>query len=212
MGKHSDRPCLIVVAVIEAYQQALSGAPKVSAVLPRLDGMWNFVPLILLILAGVFWVIGHVPKRHSTALQRESIASVPPLSSLRYKPPTAPIPSFSKNIPVLHSAKVLANASPAQLSALYQNHTTFDADKLAEAYIDTWVSISGTVYNVRVESTGEAALSVDGVEGVLLIYCVFAKEAKKQVSVYKKGVPVNIIGRINKIDRSSVSLVECEFL
>ena len=76
--------CLIVVAVVEAYQQALSGSPKAAAVLPRLDGMWTFVPLILLMVAGVFWLIGHLPRRHQEPLPYSSslatIPSVPPVS------------------------------------------------------------------------------------------------------------------------------------
>jgi hypothetical protein len=40
--------CIGVVAIIEAYQQALSGASKTAANLPHLDGLWNFVPLGLL--------------------------------------------------------------------------------------------------------------------------------------------------------------------
>jgi hypothetical protein len=48
--------CLIIVAVIEAWQQAASGAP-VNA-LPRLDGAWHYAPVILLIVAGASWLIG----------------------------------------------------------------------------------------------------------------------------------------------------------
>ncbi len=56
--------CLIIVAVVEAWQQALSGAPSVAAILPRLNGMWNFLPVVLLVIAGVSWLVGHVKPKH----------------------------------------------------------------------------------------------------------------------------------------------------
>ena len=196
--------CLIVVAVIEAYQQALSGAPKVAAVLPRLDGSWNFVPLILLTVAGVFWLIGHFPKRHI----KETVP--------RYESPAAAvIPSVPKNItipkPDLQPGRVMANISPREFSRLYQDHTSFEADKLVEPYIDTWLSISGTVYNVRISADGTSNLTVDGIDGISLVYCSFGTAFYKQVTICKRGTPVNIRGKIKVVDRTGIQLDECEF-
>jgi len=54
--------CIIVAAIIEAWQQALAGSPRVAEVLPSLNGSWHYVPLGLLIIAGVSWFIGHSRK------------------------------------------------------------------------------------------------------------------------------------------------------
>jgi cbb3-type cytochrome oxidase subunit 3 len=62
--------CIIVIAVIEAWQQALSGAPQVAAILPSLDGMWHFVPLGLLIIAGVSWLVGRRAKPENQEAER----------------------------------------------------------------------------------------------------------------------------------------------
>ncbi|MGB8771296.1 MAG: hypothetical protein WCC92_16885 [Candidatus Korobacteraceae bacterium] len=44
-------------------QEALSRAPNIAAILPSLNGGWNFVPLILLIIAGVSWLAGYWRSR-----------------------------------------------------------------------------------------------------------------------------------------------------
>lgn len=52
--------CITIAGIIEAWQEALSNAPKVSAIIPALDGAWHYVPLGLLIVGGVFWAAGHI--------------------------------------------------------------------------------------------------------------------------------------------------------
>lgn len=66
--------CLIVVAIIEAWQQAASGLPSAVGVLPRLGGAWHLVPLILLVAAGVFWIIGRYRGTHIRGQQQASTA------------------------------------------------------------------------------------------------------------------------------------------
>jgi len=50
--------CLTIVAAIEAVEQAMSGAPHVAARLPHLDGFFHYLPLLLLIVAGISWFVG----------------------------------------------------------------------------------------------------------------------------------------------------------
>lgn len=67
--------CLIIVGVTEALQEALSKIPATSS-LPRLDGAWNYLPLLLLIIAGVSWIIGRFkPSRDE---QPQIAQSIPP--------------------------------------------------------------------------------------------------------------------------------------
>jgi hypothetical protein len=53
--------CVVIAALVEAAQQALTGAPKVSAVLPTflISPNVNYIPLILLSISGLLWVIKH---------------------------------------------------------------------------------------------------------------------------------------------------------
>ena len=57
--------CLIIVAGIEALQQALSGAPSAAAMFPGfvMGPTWHFVPLALLVIAGLVWLAGNYAKR-----------------------------------------------------------------------------------------------------------------------------------------------------
>lgn len=50
--------CLVISAVVQAAQQALTSSPTVATRLPPLTGIWNYVPLSLLCIAGVLWVVG----------------------------------------------------------------------------------------------------------------------------------------------------------
>ncbi len=50
---------VVIAALIIAVEEALKRSPTVSAKLPRFmtSANWSFVPLALLIVAGIFWVI-----------------------------------------------------------------------------------------------------------------------------------------------------------
>ena len=83
--------CVIVAALIEAWQQAASG----SASVPRLDGSWHYVPLGLLVAGGIAWLVGHIRKPPlpppSQAIQpapRSVIPGIPTLSALHGNPAT----------------------------------------------------------------------------------------------------------------------------
>lgn len=74
--------CLVIAAFIEAWQQAATNMPaKVN--FPRLQGVWNYAPLILLVSAGIVWLIGRrkddaIPHPQASA----AIPGIPTLSSL----------------------------------------------------------------------------------------------------------------------------------
>jgi hypothetical protein len=78
--------CIVVAAIVEAWQQALAGSPKVAEVLPSLSNSWHYVPLGLLIIAGMSWLIGHSGRashsgqQQGTALQAAlGISMQPPV-------------------------------------------------------------------------------------------------------------------------------------
>lgn len=182
--------CLIVVAVIEAYQQALSGAPKAAAHLPAFDGMWNFAPLALLLIAGVFWLVGHVPKRHATGA-----LIVAPKSAVVVRRPID---------------RVFTSVSPEKLCQMYKEHTSYDADRLAEPYLNAWIAVSGQVFNASVEYDGPN-LTLHEVKGVTIISCTFGAQAQQRVLLCKKGDTVSVNGKIRSINQMSLRLFECEF-
>jgi len=78
---------LVIVAVIEALQQALSQAPAVTEQLPVwvISPNWNYVPLVLLIVAGLLWIVGHLPTK---AQQHYPAVQLPPTTV-----PTTTVPA-----------------------------------------------------------------------------------------------------------------------
>jgi hypothetical protein len=75
--------CIVIAALIEAWQQAATNA---SASIPKLQGAWNYVPLFLLIIAGIVWLATRRKKANPSQIQvsqpPEIVAGIPRLSSL----------------------------------------------------------------------------------------------------------------------------------
>jgi len=75
--------CIVIAALIEAWQQAAASA---SAHIPRLQGFWNYIPLFLLITAGIVWLATRRNKPDRSQIQvsqpTEITAGIPTLSAL----------------------------------------------------------------------------------------------------------------------------------
>jgi hypothetical protein len=56
--------CLIIVAVVEAWNQALSGASNIIPHLPNMaiGPIFNFIPIVLLVLAFGSWFLGYLTR------------------------------------------------------------------------------------------------------------------------------------------------------
>jgi hypothetical protein len=116
--------CLVLVAFIEAWDQASGGLPASSHV-PKLGGSWRFVPLMLLVLAGITWLIDH--RGHKETNQAvAAAASQPPAISLG-------IPTLSgllgQNPEVEFDAK-------KYLALAYYSPVTAEAEKNIKAIAD----------------------------------------------------------------------------
>jgi hypothetical protein len=77
--------CILISALISAWQQA-AGAVSANLYIPRLQGSWNYIPLVLLIIAGIVWLVDG--RKVGNQLQipapqpPEIVAGIPTLSSL----------------------------------------------------------------------------------------------------------------------------------
>ena len=56
---------LVIAGIVMAVEQALKDAPKLAAVLPGWvsSSLWNYVPLLFLIAAGIVWTVGWIKRR-----------------------------------------------------------------------------------------------------------------------------------------------------
>ncbi|MGB6302664.1 MAG: hypothetical protein WBF45_02855, partial [Acidobacteriaceae bacterium] len=81
--------CVVIAALVEAWQQAaISVSPSVP--IPRLQGAWHYVPLSLLIIAGVVWLIGRRKKTGQSRSQTsEIVPGIPTISALLGQNPSA---------------------------------------------------------------------------------------------------------------------------
>jgi hypothetical protein len=76
-----------VAAVVSAWQQATSGLP-VDTRVPRLEGVWHYVPLAFLIAAGIVWFAGRhkasptAPETPALQPVQQAKASFPTISAL----------------------------------------------------------------------------------------------------------------------------------
>ena len=106
-----------------------------------------------------------------------------------------------------------SNATPGDLVQTWRDNTAFQASKLSEIYMGTWMAISGSVYNVKnAFAPGEMRVTVDSLPGVTMVICTFPKGWEQHCAVLRKGDRVNILGKGSEIDSHTVPLEECEFV
>jgi hypothetical protein len=161
--------CILIAALIEAWQQA-AGSVAPSASLPRLQGGWHYIPLILLIVAGAVWLIGR--RRNTPQLQLQTsgvMPGIPTLSALlgqnpdvqfntkqffalaHYSPITAEV---EKNV------KIIAQQySPNDKEAFYARFIGVGA--VAYQHDVTWFTIYGSQLTALAELNSRGLIPVD---------------------------------------------------
>ncbi len=124
---------IIVVAVIEALQQALSQAPAVTAHVPTwvVSPTWNFVPLALLIVAGIVWLLGHVRPGQS-GIHPVPVAAAPAPPSLPAWIAPDDRKLFVSRLKDLQTLTLKANKAPYKVAVFYG--PTENATRLAEEF------------------------------------------------------------------------------
>jgi hypothetical protein len=190
--------CVVIVAAIEAYEQALSEAPKASAKLPHVDGWWHFVPLALLIIGGVFWVIGQLPKQHRWA--PAPAFDQPPVQELALEN--------------LDDTKVFVspNINAKYLCEMFEGRTSIQASKMANAFIGKWMRCSGTIEEILASEISAQVTLTQPALKFTDVYMFFDAEWLERLSVLKHGDPVRIIGQIEEIHRTHIQLHHCELV
>lgn len=74
--------CILIAAFIQAWQQAVSSVPS-SVPVPRLEGLWHYAPLGLLIAAGLVWLLNRrKPVGQPQVQTTDSVPGIPTLSAL----------------------------------------------------------------------------------------------------------------------------------
>lgn len=80
--------CVVIAGVFEALQQAILKLPTSTGAV-RLSGGWNFIPFILLVIGGIFWVLGKYGTAEAASIVLDSgqsptaiVPGIPSISNL----------------------------------------------------------------------------------------------------------------------------------
>lgn len=205
---------LVIVAVIETLQQALSQAPAVTAKLPNwtVSPNWNYVPLLLLIVAGVFWVIDHFPRRQPAHVTMPIAPekNVAPSGSTHTAPPNliGPLPP---------AKRVFVDLTPQELTAAFETHIAVQASRLVAAYIGKGLKVSGPVNQANnfSDRTWHVYLFLPVGDSPVLqtqIVLEFKDEWSPHMEILTRDKVITAIGRIDQLATRQVNLKECELI
>jgi hypothetical protein len=106
--------------------------------------------------------------------------------------------------------------SPENLMQIYKGRTDLQADKLAAAYIGKWMAVSGDVGKVIDVTTFTQRTMVMFFLGgesspTHVISMVFDNKAD-ELGLLHPGSHIKVVGQINKISETSLSLYKCELI
>ena len=167
--------CILIAALIEAWQQAAASLPS-NASVPRLHGVWNYVPLILLTVAGIVWLTGRRKSADQSPPQTPQppsvVPGIPSLSALLgqnpnvqfdakrffalayYSPVTAEI---EKNIKIIAQQN-----SPSDKEAFYARFIGVGA--VAYQHDVTWLTVYGSQMAAMAEMNSRGLIPVADVK------------------------------------------------
>jgi putative nucleic acid binding protein len=165
-------------------QNSATGAGK-----PMIGWLMPSILVVCILLTGVLNFLAARERRRPTA--------------------TMPTPEALRTQTRLAS-RVPTNATLSQLTEIWKHNTAVQAKKLSEVYIGTWITVSGSVYDVK-QYRNEFHVQVAG-SGVSIVSCAFALEWDQRCSGLRKGDSISVLGKVSDFDQALIWLGECEFI
>lgn len=106
------------------------------------------------------------------------------------------------------SARVYVERSPAEIIALFENRTSYQADKLFADYRGKWMAVRGQIWDVRV---GEYFVSVPlKADTHSLVMLTFPLSSKDRLTHRQPGEVIEAHGEIEEAGADHLSLTRCE--
>lgn len=102
---------------------------------------------------------------------------------------------------------IFVDESPASLLKFFEDHTSFQADKLITPYLGKWMKLSNVVISDVRDEPFIMGRSEDGCS----VLMEFQKKWAEQVLVLRRGSNIDIIGKIRRV-QYCVVLEDCEIL
>lgn len=106
--------------------------------------------------------------------------------------------------------RVLVQAGPLDLSSLYRDHMTVEADRLFDRFKDHWMRVEGGVDNISDYRKWTTVTVGDPLKGESAHLNFADDEQRKRVLVKRKGEWIRALGRIDSASVFGVALEDCE--
>jgi hypothetical protein len=162
---------------------------------------------LYLVFAPLLHIWPHHPLPQETTMPSEIAAAdadpVAPRQAATVEASDPPPPLSRKpNRAVLGGERQLE-----RLMEYYEDHTTFQADRLVEDTIGAEFVVTGPVYNVS-----NRYVAIDGTDPTNTIHLSFADDVSARLAMLKRGDHVTARGLLHDVAKKSASLRDCQFV
>lgn len=112
---------------------------------------------------------------------------------------------------LMYKGRRLVPVSPAYLSGFYEQYTSIQADKLAQAYIGQWIKVSRSVWNINAISNQQLFVVTSAMEdNQPFMTMVFDGSWGERLHLIKRNDKITVVGQIKDVSRTTVELDNCE--
>ena len=175
--------------------------------------------LAICFYGGIALTLGLLISAVFVAVGEDKPHAVPPLADSNPTTLPAPVPAIIQSRPdtqreiAAHPERNYVTVSPMYLTALFQQYTTFQANRLVEIYIGKWMKVSGVVRNVKAyeDDTITVMIADQARQPVPVILGMsFEKEWTDRVAILGLGDFIVATGKIFSVDSNSIIMKESE--
>jgi hypothetical protein len=108
--------------------------------------------------------------------------------------------------------RTIVDVTPEYLAGFFDDHTSIQAQKLADAFIGKWLKVSGPLGNVG--SFKYSSQVTFASTSNVMVYMLFRDRAlvEDTLSVLKRGDQITVLGKIDRIEPLDVQLDNCELV
>ncbi len=107
--------------------------------------------------------------------------------------------------------RIFVTLTPSELRNIYRLHMTHHADRLIVDYVDKWISVSGSILDIK-EDESAILLDVKGTPSDPSMKLVFGHSQRDRVVHLNKGDRIRVNGQIERVDRNVLVLTRCEMV
>jgi len=113
------------------------------------------------------------------------------------------------------------STTPEYLISIFQEHTDIQGAQLTAAYLGKWMKVSGSLGNVISSAPTRAQLTFERPEVPLAerassyyidLFMMFREPWIDRLAILKRGDRLTVIGQIQRVDRVSIQLENCELV